>query len=112
MRLATTGAGDAVNLASRLEGATKIFGVPILLDEGTRTAAGKAIAVRPVDVLHVKGRQQGVPGYELVGLPAPWRRLGGRCWRRGSPPSRPTRSPSCSAATSFGRWSGPGSRST
>ena len=60
--------GDAVNLASRLEGATKIYGVPILIGEGTRAAAGQAIAVRPVDVLQVKGKQQGVPVYELMGL--------------------------------------------
>jgi adenylate cyclase len=60
--------GDAVNLASRLEGATKIYGVPILIGEGTRAAAGQGIAVRPVDVLQVKGKQQGVPVYELMGL--------------------------------------------
>jgi len=60
--------GDAVNLASRLEGATKIYGVPILIGEGTRVAAGPAIAVRAVDVLQVKGKQQGVPVFELLGL--------------------------------------------
>jgi adenylate cyclase len=60
--------GDAVNLASRLEGATKIYGVPILIGEGTRAAAGPAIAARPVDVLQVKGKQQGVPVHELMGL--------------------------------------------
>jgi class 3 adenylate cyclase len=58
--------GDAVNLASRLEGATKLYGVEILVGEGTRAAAGEAFATRLVDVLQVKGRQAGVPVHELV----------------------------------------------
>jgi len=60
--------GDAVNLASRLEGATKLYGVPILIGEGTWAAARGGIAARPVDVLQVKGKQRGVPVYELLGL--------------------------------------------
>ena len=60
--------GDAVNLASRLEGATKLYGVEILVGDGTRTAAGEAVVTRLVDVLQVKGRTQGVAVHELVGL--------------------------------------------
>jgi adenylate cyclase len=60
--------GDSVNLASRLEGATKTYGVQILIGEGTRAAAGPAIAARPVDILQVKGKRQGVPVHELMGL--------------------------------------------
>ena len=60
--------GDAVNLASRHEGATKLYGVEILVGDGTRAAAGEAVVTRLVDVLQVKGRTQGVAVHELVGL--------------------------------------------
>jgi adenylate cyclase len=60
--------GDAVNLASRLEGATKVYGVHILLGEGTRAAAGAAVVARSLDRLQVKGKERGVEVYELVGL--------------------------------------------
>jgi adenylate cyclase len=61
--------GDAVNLASRLEGATKVYGVAILLGEGTRAAAGEAVVARSLDRLQVKGKGRGVEVFELVGLP-------------------------------------------
>jgi adenylate cyclase len=60
--------GDAVNLASRLEGATKVYGTGILIGEGTFAAARDGIAARRIDVLQVKGKRQGVAVYELVGL--------------------------------------------
>ncbi len=60
--------GDNVNLASRLEGANKIYGTAILVGEGTYAAARRGIAARRIDVLQVKGKKQGVPVYELVGL--------------------------------------------
>ena len=62
--------GEAVNLASRLEGATKVYGVPILLGDGTRRAAGEGILARSLDVLRVKGKEVGVPVHELLGLAA------------------------------------------
>jgi len=60
--------GDAVNLASRLEGATKVYGVAILLGEGTRAAAGDAVVARSLDRLQVKGKERGVEVFELVGM--------------------------------------------
>jgi hypothetical protein len=60
--------GDSVNLASRLEGATKKYGVGILIGEATYRAAGDGIVARPVDLLQVKGKKHGVAVYELIGL--------------------------------------------
>jgi adenylate cyclase len=61
--------GDAVNLASRLEGANKEFETSILI--GPRTAellAGKIIT-RPVANLRVKGKKNAVRVHELIGEP-------------------------------------------
>ena len=60
--------GDSVNLASRLEGATKQYGVGILVGEGTYRAARDGIVARPIELLQVKGKRRGVPVYELIGL--------------------------------------------
>lgn len=60
--------GDTVNLASRLEGAAKIYGVRILLSEETVVAARGAVLARELDLLRVKGRQLPVRVYELVDL--------------------------------------------
>lgn len=63
-----TAIGDTVNLASRLEGAGKIYGVSILLSEKTRELAGEALVVRPVDIVRVVGKSQPVVIYELLGF--------------------------------------------
>ncbi len=58
--------GDAVNLASRLEGLTKEYGVPILASENVvRGAPG--FVYRPVDTVVVKGRHEGVAIFEPIG---------------------------------------------
>jgi adenylate cyclase len=59
-----TAMGDAVNLASRLEGANKAYGTSILVSEDTMRAAGDAIVARRVDVVRVVGRAQPVRLYE------------------------------------------------
>jgi adenylate cyclase len=60
--------GDAVNLASRLEGANKIYGTPIMISESTRKQAAGAIATRELDHIRVKGKAQAVTVFELRGL--------------------------------------------
>jgi len=59
-----TAMGDAVNLASRLEGANKAYGTSILVSEDTMQAAGAAIVARRVDIVRVVGRAQPVRLYE------------------------------------------------
>src|SRR5690242_4609417 len=51
--------GDAVNLASRLEGANKVYGTSVLIAEGTATALGASFELREIDRLMVVG--QSVP---------------------------------------------------
>lgn len=58
--------GDAVNLASRLEGANKFFGTAILASETTREMAGDEAVWREIDLVRVKGRDQPVRIYEPV----------------------------------------------
>jgi class 3 adenylate cyclase/CHASE2 domain-containing sensor protein len=58
--------GDAVNLASRLEGANKFFGTGILASEITRQMAGDIVAWREIDSIRVKGRAQPVRVYQPV----------------------------------------------
>jgi adenylate cyclase len=48
--------GDAVNVAARIEGLTKTAGVPMLVSEATRDAAGDRFALAPVAPLPVRGK--------------------------------------------------------
>jgi adenylate cyclase len=48
--------GDAVNMASRLEGANKVYGTRILATETTIAGTGAAIEVREIDRLVVVGQ--------------------------------------------------------
>ncbi|WP_164017444.1 adenylate/guanylate cyclase domain-containing protein [Pyxidicoccus trucidator] len=59
--------GDAVNLASRLEGAAKFYGTRTLVAEDTLTAARGVVRARELDLVRVKGKQQPVRVFELVG---------------------------------------------
>ena len=60
--------GDAVNLASRLEGANKFYGTTIIASETTVQLAGDAFAWRELDAIRVKGRTQALKIYELLAL--------------------------------------------
>jgi adenylate cyclase len=60
--------GDAVNLASRLETATKDLGVNILISEHTYALVKDHVEARPMKEIHVKGRAQPVMTYEVLGL--------------------------------------------
>ncbi len=48
--------GDAVNLASRLEGQSKTYGVPIILGSGTTERVHDSFAVIEIDLIRVKGK--------------------------------------------------------
>lgn len=58
--------GDNVNLASRLEGLTKKYGVTIVLSESTWEAAGGRFVGRELDIVRVKGKQNPVAIFELM----------------------------------------------
>jgi len=58
--------GDAVNLASRLEGINKQYGTRIILSEMTYAEVKDNFVCREVDLVRVKGKAQPVKIYELV----------------------------------------------
>jgi len=62
-----TAMGDTVNLAARLEGAAKQYGVGVLAGEETVSQAGDAIMSREVDIVRVVGKARPVRIFELVG---------------------------------------------
>jgi adenylate cyclase len=66
-RFAYTAIGDAMNLASRLEGLNKVYGTFIMGSEDLRAAAGDGFEWRRLDLVAVVGRAAPTPVYELLG---------------------------------------------
>lgn len=62
-----TAIGDTVNLASRLEGAGKVYKVSILIGEETYKQVQEQIIGRLVDVIRVVGKKNPVQVYEIIG---------------------------------------------
>ena len=60
MRFDYTALGDTVNLASRLEGQSKPYGISIILGENTATAVADRLAVIEIDLIRVKGKNEPV----------------------------------------------------
>ncbi|NGZ06367.1 MAG: adenylate/guanylate cyclase domain-containing protein [Magnetococcales bacterium] len=58
--------GDNVNLASRLEGLTKEYGVHIIISATTREQLDARFICRELDMVRVKGKNQPVKIYQLI----------------------------------------------
>jgi adenylate cyclase len=65
-RFSYTAMGDAVNLAARLEGQSKTYGLSIILGEAMRAAAPGWAALE-LDLIAVKGKAEAVRIYTLLG---------------------------------------------
>jgi adenylate cyclase len=61
--------GDAVNLASRLEGLTKKYGVFCIVGDDTKKLAAPHFQFREIDRVRVKGRSQPVAIHQLLAGP-------------------------------------------
>jgi adenylate cyclase len=67
-RMEFTAIGDGVNLGSRLESASKQYGCDIVMSESTYKPCADRVWARELDWIRVKGKNQPVSVYELVGL--------------------------------------------
>jgi adenylate cyclase len=67
LRFQYTVMGDSVNLASRLEGQTKVYGLPILIGSRTAAAVAEQFALLEIDSIRVKGKTEAEVIYAIVG---------------------------------------------
>ncbi|MEZ2276380.1 MAG: adenylate/guanylate cyclase domain-containing protein [Microcoleus sp.] len=67
-RMELTSIGDGVNLASRLEGASKQYGTDLIISDNTYKEYKERLYVRELDFITVKGKSEPVIIYELVAI--------------------------------------------
>jgi hypothetical protein len=67
-RMEFTAIGDGVNLGSRLEGASKQYGVDVIMSESTYRPNAERVWSRQLDFIRVKGKTKPVAVYDLIGL--------------------------------------------
>lgn len=67
-RMEFTSIGDGVNLGSRLEGTSKVYGTDIIISETTYKNCADRIWTRELDRIQVKGKNQPISIYEVYGL--------------------------------------------
>jgi adenylate cyclase len=60
--------GDTVNLASRLEGVNKFYGSHLMASEVTVAACDGGVEFRELDLVAVKGKEQAIRVFEVLGL--------------------------------------------
>ncbi len=65
-RFNTSIVGDTVNLAARMEGLSKFYGVRIALSESTRAALGEQFSLRFLDRIQARGKVAETSIYEVL----------------------------------------------
>lgn len=66
-RAELTAIGDCVNLGSRLEGATKEYGLDLLISDVVQRRVESRFICRPVDLVRVKGKKKPVEVFTVLG---------------------------------------------